>query len=184
MPDIVCAWRRTGLVRGRAAEQHQPPDGSEGLWHAFEDYRTGLWHDFPELSREDQADEVGARLLRVGRTEEAVPVLIREAAALSDRAQALLEALYEEGIHGHFAPFDRRILEYFEMAAAEGLPQPRLALGRIYRLGLGVEPNLEKARGLLRGHPDAMASDLLKEVNDALVDSHVSTMLKRHSTDR
>ena len=134
------------------------------MWNAFREYRHGIWREFRELSPEDSSDEVGARLLRVGRPREAVPVLIKEAEALSDRAPVLLEALYEEGVGGHVAPFDTRIFEYFEMAATEGHPRSRLALARIYGLGLGVKPDLDKARALLKDHPDPAApvSTILK----------------------
>jgi hypothetical protein len=67
---------------------------------------------------------VGAALLRQGRVGEAVPVLIREASALSAPAQKLLEALYEQGIEGKLPARDPRIFGCLQDLAAEGLRPP------------------------------------------------------------
>jgi len=55
---------------------------------------------------------------------EAVVVLIHEAAALSEPAQRLLETLYENGVSGALPPRDPRILAYLQNAAAEGRRPP------------------------------------------------------------
>jgi len=90
---------------------------------AFRDYRVDLWKRFPELT--PTADgSLGEALLRQGRVADAVPILIREAAALSEPAQRLLETLYEQGIEGQLPAHDARILGYLESAAAEGLRPP------------------------------------------------------------
>jgi tetratricopeptide (TPR) repeat protein len=105
--------RRTPAER-RAVEQ------------AFRDYRTGLWSDYPELTRTGDDDTVGGALLRQGRGAEAVPVLISEALAFSEPAQALLEELYAHGAPGQVAPYDARILVYFKTAADEGQVRARI----------------------------------------------------------
>ena len=54
-----------------------------------------------------------------------MPVLIREAAALSEPAQRMLETLYDQGIEGQLPAHDARILTYLKSAAAEGRSRPR-----------------------------------------------------------
>ena len=53
-----------------------------------------------------------------------MPVLIREAAALSEPAARQLETLYEQGVTGQLAARDARILDYLQTAAAEGRRPP------------------------------------------------------------
>jgi hypothetical protein len=53
-----------------------------------------------------------------------VTMLIREAWALSQPAQRLLETLYEQGVEGRLPAHDARILAYLKGAAAEGLRPP------------------------------------------------------------
>lgn len=116
--EALAQLRQVALGRGRreAAER-------EAAEQAFRDYRTALWRDFPDLSP-DGDDTVGGALLRRGRVSEAVPVLIREAGALSEPAERLLETLYERGLEGLLPARDARILGYFNRAAAEGLRSP------------------------------------------------------------
>ncbi len=116
--EALAQLRQAALGRGRwaaadrlAAEQ------------AFRDYRSALWKDFPDLAP-DGDDTVGGALLRRGRVSEAVPVLIREAGALSQPAEQLLETLYEQGVEGKLPAHDPRILGYLNRAAAEGLRPP------------------------------------------------------------
>jgi len=117
--DALAQLRQTALGRGgrvapaqqRAAEQ------------AFGDYRASLWKDFPELTATGD-ETLGGALLRQGRVPEAVAMLIREAWALSQPAQRLLETLYEQGVDGRLPPHDARILAYLRSAAAEGLRPP------------------------------------------------------------
>src|SRR5439155_1585927 len=87
---------------------------------AFRDYRAALWRDFPGLP-ENGDDTVGGALLRQGRVREAVPVLIREAAALSEPAERLLERLWAEGVDGLLPAHDARILGYFDRAGAAAI---------------------------------------------------------------
>jgi len=131
---------------------------------AFGAFRRSLWHEFPDLK--GQADQsVGTALLQQGRTQEAVPVLVREAMAMSEEAQTQLATLYAEGVSGKVTPYDRRILGYFQAAADEDLAHPRVILARIYARGLGVPPDVNKALGLLKGNPREDAQALAKELS-------------------
>jgi len=116
--EALAQLRQVALGRGRRV-----PSDREAVEQAFRDYRTALWRDFPDLAANGD-DTVGGALLRRGRAREAVPVLIREAGALSEPAQRLLETLYEQGVEGQLPAHDPRILGYFNRAAAEGLRAP------------------------------------------------------------
>jgi len=115
--------RQTALGRGRPGATSRQAAES-----AFRDYRAGMWSEFPELTRTGDDDSVGAALLRQGRGREAVPVLIREASALSEPAQSALEAIYLRGVDGQVPAHDARILSYFKIAAAEGQPRAQRLL--------------------------------------------------------
>jgi tetratricopeptide (TPR) repeat protein len=116
--ESLAQLRQVALGRSR-----RPPAERQAAERAFADYRATLWKDFPDLAA-DGEDTVGGALLRQGRAREAVAVLIREAAALSQPALRLLEALYEQGIDGQLTARDARILAYLRGAAAEGLRPP------------------------------------------------------------
>jgi len=132
---------------------------------AFGTFRRSLWQQVSNLKGRAADESVGVGLLRAGRTREAVHVLLHEAAALSEEAQAQLETLYASGVEGHLAPFNSRILDYFKAAAGEGLPYPRVILARIYTRGLGVPADVNKARGLLKGNLREDAQALMKELS-------------------
>lgn len=116
--EALAQLRQVALGRGRRV-----PADQQAVEQAFRAYRTALWRDFPDLAANGD-DTVGGALLRRGRAREAVPVLIREAGALSEPAQRLLETLYEQGVAGQLPAHDPRILGYFNRAAAEGLRAP------------------------------------------------------------
>jgi tetratricopeptide (TPR) repeat protein len=112
------------LRQSASGRARRSPADRQAVEQAFGEYRARLWNDYPGLAR--QGDEpLGAALLRQGRAREAVPVLIREAAALSEPAQRMLETLYDQGIEGQLAPHDARILAYLKSAAAEGRSRSR-----------------------------------------------------------
>src|SRR5713101_408639 len=112
------------LRQSASGRARRPPADRQAVEQAFGEYRARLWNDYPDLAR--QGDEpVGAALLRQGRAREAVAVLIREAAALSEPAQRMLETLYHQGIEGQLPAHDARILAYLKSAAAEGRSRPR-----------------------------------------------------------
>src|SRR5207302_11000617 len=103
-------------------------------------------------------------LLRRGRWQEAIPILIREAYGLSEAARTRLRDVDEEGIGVQWPVYDPRILSYFKATAAEGLLRPRIMLARIYTKGWGVSQDLNKAMSLLKGNQDDEAQRLLKEI--------------------
>ena len=101
-----------GRTRRAAAER-------QAVQAAFAEYRAQLSSRFPDVAR-DGDEPLGAALLRQGRVPEAVAMLIREAGALSEPAQRLLETIYEQGVAGHLPAHDARIDAYLKSAAAEG----------------------------------------------------------------
>ena len=116
--EALAQFRQVALGRGRRV-----PVDRQAVEQAFRDYRAALWKEFPDLTA-NGTDTVGGALIRQGRVREAVPVLIREASALSEPAQRLLETLYAQGVDGQLPAHDPRILGYLETAASEGLRPP------------------------------------------------------------
>ena len=154
--------RQTALGRGRPGAT-----GRQAAESAFRDYRAAMWSEFPELTRTGDDESVGAALLQQGRGREAVPVLIREASALSEPAQGALEAIYLRGVDGQVPAHDGRILDYFKTAADEGQPRARIALARCYAIGLGVPKDMARAISLLKTTPHEDAQRLLQELQAA-----------------
>jgi len=154
--------RQTALGRGRPGAT-----GRQAAESAFRDYRAAMWSEFPALTRTGDDDSVGAALLRQGRGREAVPVLIREASALSEPAQGALEAIYLRGVDGQVPAHDGRILDYFKTAADEGQARARIALARCYATGLGVPKDMARAISLLKATPHEDAQRLLQELQAA-----------------
>jgi tetratricopeptide (TPR) repeat protein len=106
-----------GRTRRAASERH-------AVEAAFAEYRARLWSEFPGVAREGD-EPLGAALLRQGRARDAIAVLIREADALSEPAQRMLETIYVQGVDGHVPAHDATIAAYLESAAAEGRSRPR-----------------------------------------------------------
>jgi TPR repeat protein len=156
--ESLASLRQVALGRSR-----RPAAEREAAEQAFRDYRAALWSELRDVGREGD-EGAGAALLRQGRTAEAVVVLLREAGALDDSAQQQLETLYEHGVPGALAPYDARILAWFQRAAAEGLTRPRIALARVYGRGLGVPRDVPRAVALLRATPHEDARRLLQEL--------------------
>ncbi len=160
--EALSQVRQAAMGRGKRG-----PIEQTAAEQAFRDFRTDLWRQYPDLARNGE-DTVGAALLRRGRTDEAIAVLIREALALSEPAQGQLATLYEQGLPGTLPAHDPRLLAYFTAAAAEGEPRARVELARIYAGGLGVAPDLERALTLLRATPHEDAQSLLRELSPGL----------------
>ena len=159
--EALAQLRQVAMGKGRRAPAERP-----AVEQAFREFRAELWRGFSDLAR-DGDDSVGAALLRRGRAREAVPLLLREAAVLSDAAPRLLESLYERGAEGQLDPHDARILSYLRSAAAEGQVRPRIALARIYGSGLGVPKDVARAVSLLKATPHEDAQRLLQELSPA-----------------
>ena len=116
--QALAQLRQVALGRSR-----RPPAETQAAAQAFADYRATLAAQFPDVTPAGD-ESLGAALLRLGRTNEAVPVLIREAAALSEPAARQLDTLYEQGLDGQLPARDARILAYLQSAAAEGRRPP------------------------------------------------------------
>jgi tetratricopeptide (TPR) repeat protein len=112
------------LRQTASGHARRPPGERQAVEQAFAEYRARLWQDYPGLAREGD-EPLGVALLRQGRAQDAVPVLIREAAALSEPALRALENLYEQGVEGQVPAHDARILASLRAAAAEGRTRPR-----------------------------------------------------------
>lgn len=155
--EALASLRQVALGRTR-----RPAAERLAAEQAFREYRAGLWSDVPDTVREGD-ESAGDALVRHGRPE-AVVILIREAAALDEAAQERLEVLYEHGLAGAVAPYDPRILAWFQTASAEGLTRPRIALAKVYGRGLGVPRDVSRAVALLRATPHEDARRLLQEL--------------------
>jgi TPR repeat protein len=152
--------RRTALLQaGHSADE------SRAILTAFQDFRREIWDEFPDLQGKAPGESAGVALIREGEWQEGIPVLIREGYALSEPAQTQLQALYTDGVTGQVPPYDARILSYFKITAAEGLPGSRLMLARIYAKGWGTPQDFDKAVSLLKGSDNEEAQRLLKEIS-------------------
>jgi len=112
------------LRQAASGRTRRAPAERQAIEQAFGEYRARLWRDYPGVAREGD-EPLGVALLRQGRALEAVPVLIREASALSDPALRTLETLYDQGVDGQLPAHDARILASLKSAAAEGRTRPR-----------------------------------------------------------
>ena len=142
----------------------RPAGERDAILEAFAEFRAELWKEYPEFDRQ-ASDCVGAALIQQDRLREALPVLLQEAMALSEPAQAVLATLYERGLEGLLAPYDDRIRTFFKMAAEEGVPRPRLVMARLYAQGLGVPQDIKKAKALLKGESSDEAKTLLRDIS-------------------
>ena len=115
-------------------------------------------------------------IFELGRVDEGVASLIREAETLHTPAQMALEILYQNRVEGGPPVYDARIRDYFERTAREGVPRSLLMLGRIYANGWGASRDDERALAVLRGAPGLsearleMASIELRRGNQALAE--------------
>lgn len=130
------------------------PDQSErrrtDAIEAFRQYRDGLWGDYQDMERIDPNESLGIALLKDHQPSNGVTALFAEAFALSEMAHDELALLYKTGLDSHLAQFDQRILRCFETTAADGFTPSKKALARIYGKGLGVTPDLQKAKAMLK----------------------------------
>lgn len=150
-------------LRRQALSPSQPERRRDETLNAFRQYREQLWNSYPDVVRYDHADSLGAALL----TSDAgggIPVLLREAFALSEPAHDELARLYENGLDSHLAPFDPRILACFETIAADGFIPAKKTLARIYGKGLGVTADAGRAKALLRGLSKQETKLILDEI--------------------
>ncbi|MDH5639900.1 MAG: sel1 repeat family protein [Nitrospira sp.] len=140
-------------LRRQALASNQPERRRQEILNAFRRYRHQLWDEYPDLIRTDPDQSLGITLLQDNRPTTGRTMLLAEAYALSESAQAELARLYEEGSGTEPAQYDDRIFLCFETTAAEGFLPAQKALVRIYAKGLGVPMNRDKALGLLKHVP-------------------------------
>ncbi len=174
---LAIRWWTNAVEFGqqRAAEslsqlrrQALSPDQSErrrkDAIEAFSQYRNELWADYPGTVRSDASESLGIALLKDSQASNGITALFAEAFALSETAQDELARLYETGLDTRLAQFDRRILACFATTAADGFIPSKKALARIYGKGLGVTPDLQKAKTMLKGLSKQEAKAILDEI--------------------
>ena len=148
-------------LRRQALSPEQPERKRQEMLDAFQRYREKLWDEFPDYTRADGSETLGTTLLKNNRTDYAVSTLLKEGYALSESAQVELAKLYEAGWDHHLPPFDKKILACFETTAAEGFVPAKKSLARIFVKGLGVPPDIQKAKAILKGLPKQDSKALL-----------------------
>ncbi len=149
-------------LRRQALSLNVPERKRKDALDAFQTYRRTIWKNVPGDNRSDD-ETMGTRLLKENRTDDAVAALIAETYALSDVAQDALSKLYETGREPHLAPYDRSILACLETTAHDGFLPAKYTVARIYAKGLGVTPDMPKAKTLLKHIPKQEAAALLRE---------------------
>ena len=160
--------QRAAESLARLRRQALSPDQSErrrtDAIEAFGQYRNELWGDYPDMERIDQTESLGIALLKDHQPSNGVTALFAEAFALSETAHDELALLYETGLDSHLAQFDTRILTCFATTAADGYIPSKKALARIYGKGLGVTPDLQKAKAMLKGLPKQEIKSIMDEI--------------------
>jgi TPR repeat protein len=153
-------------LRRQALSLAQPLTKRQEALEAFRTYRDKLWDSFPDLTRNGESETLGTTLLKQNRDAEAVSVLLQETDALSELAQSELARLYEVGWEPHLAPFDKRILTSFVTTANDGFIPAKKSLALIYGKGIGMAPDVEKAKAQLKGLPKQDIKSILDEFSN------------------
>ena len=174
---LAIRWwtRAVGFGQQRAAEslsqlrrQALSPDQSDrhrkDAIEGFRQYRNELWANYPDVNRNDPSESLGITLLKESQSPNGVTALFAEAFALGETAHDELARLYETGLDTKLAQFDARILTCFTTTAADGFIPSKKALARIYGKGLGVTPDLQKAKAMLKGLPKQESKAILAEI--------------------
>lgn len=151
-------------LRRQALSADQPEKKRKEALDAFQRYRDKLWEEFHDYGSMEDGRTLGTTLLADGRTDVAVPVLLKEGYALSEVAQVALARLYESGSGTALEPYDKKILACFETTAAEGFVPAKRLLARVYGRGIGVPQDLPKAKGILKGLPKNEMNAFLTEI--------------------
>ncbi len=157
--EALSHLRRQALTR----DEHDRRRGEAR--DAFRRYREGLWELYPGTGRPDTDASLGVTLLAEGRADEAVPILLAEAYALSGPAHEAVARLYEHGEDGRVQPFDPRLRRYLETMASDGSVPAKKAAARMYGLGLGVSRDPQKAKAFLKGLPKQEVTAVLDEIS-------------------
>ncbi len=144
--EALSRLRRQALSSEQTDRRRQ-----QDLLDGFRAYRAKLWEEHPDVSKADEGESLGLRLLNDGRPEEGLKSLLRESAALDASAIEALARLYEQGLNQRIAPFDKTILLCIESAATDGLVPAKKHLARILAKGLGIPADQQRARAMLKG---------------------------------
>ena len=152
------------LLRRHALSPDQSERRRKDASEAFRQYRDGLWADYPDAVKNDPSESLGIALLKDSQASDGVTALLAEAVALSETAHDELARLYETGLDTRLAQFDTRILACFRTTAADGFIPAKKALARIYGKGLGVSPDVQKAKAMLKGLSKQETKAILDEI--------------------
>jgi TPR repeat protein len=150
-------------LRRQALSPDQSERKRKDAQDAFLTYRRRLWEEFHEYSPADDREALGIKLLKDRRADVAVPTLLKECYALSEAAQVELARLYETGWGDVLPPHDKKILACVEVTAADGFVPAKRIVARIYGKGIGLPPDISKAKAMLKGLPTQEANALLAE---------------------
>jgi len=131
---------------------------------AFRQYRENLWADYPDAVRNAPNESLGVTLLKDSQASNGVMALFAESFALDETAHDELARLYETGLDTRLAQFDSRILTCFAITAADGFIPSKKALARIYGKGIGVTPDLQKAKAVLKGLSKQETKTVMDEI--------------------
>ncbi len=151
-------------LRRQALSSDQTERRRHDAIEAFRQYRDELWADYPDTARTNSSDSLGIALLKDSQASNGVTALFAEAYALGESAHDELARLYETGLDTRLAQFDKRILTYCATTAADGFIPSKKMLARIYGKGLGVTPDLQKAKAILKGLPKQEIQEILDEI--------------------
>ena len=161
-------YQAAAVTLSHLRRQALSPDQSERkrkeALDAFAAYRNRLWEEFRDYSRTDDQETIGTRLVKEHRGDVAVQALLKECYALSQTADAELFRLYHVGWNRFLPPFDGKILACFETTAADGFPPAKMSLARIYGKGIGLPPDVPRAKAAVKGLPKPQAKSLLDEL--------------------
>jgi TPR repeat protein len=151
-------------LRRQALSPDQSDRRRKDAYEGFKQYRDQLWADYPDVSRNDPGEPLGIPLLKDSQSPNGVTALFAEAFALGETAHYELARLYETGLDTRLTQFDARILTCFTSTAGDGFIPAKKALARIYGKGLGVTPDVQKAKAMLKGLPKQESKAILAEI--------------------
>jgi Tfp pilus assembly protein PilF len=152
-------------LRRQALLLDQPERRRKDAIEGFRQYRDDLWTDYQDVARNNGSQSLGMALLKDNQPSNGVKVLFAEAFALGETANDELARLYETGLDTRLAQFDTRILTCLTTTAADGFIPSKKALARIYGKGLGVTPDVQKAKAMLKGLSKQDTKAILEEIS-------------------
>jgi TPR repeat protein len=130
----------------------QPKQGFQA-WLLLDEIHKRIRDEFLSLTGQKidalAGSAVGSALIKQGKKDLGVDMLIREAWLLRSPAQLHLELLYTYHVEG-FQRHDTRILKFYEETSAEGIPRSQFFMGKILLNGWGVPRDKDRAIELLR----------------------------------